>query len=63
MSGKSYSDFQWTDGDIQLLLEAPKNLKVEKDYKRLNWELNPGLTLTIYFVTLHTKSKMNAETL
>ena len=48
MSGKSYSDFQWTDGDIQLLLEAPKNLKVEKDYKGLNWELNPGLTLTIY---------------
>ena len=57
MSGKSYSDFQWTDGDIQLLLEAPKNLKVEKDYKGL-----PGLNSDCILVTLHTKSKMNAET-
>ena len=36
MLGKSYSDLQWIDGDIQLLLEAPQNLKVEKDYKERN---------------------------
>ena len=38
MSGKSYPDFQWTDDEIQLLLEATQNLKVEEDYKGLNWE-------------------------
>ena len=38
MSGKSYPDFQWTDDEIQLLLEATQNLKVEEDHKGLNWE-------------------------
>ena len=38
MSGKSSPDFQWTADEIQLLLEATQNLKVEEDYKGLNWE-------------------------
>ena len=36
MSRKGSPEFQWTDDDIQLLLEATQNLKVEKDYKVLN---------------------------
>ena len=47
MSGKSSPEFEWTDHDIQLLLEATQNLKVEKDYKGLNWELTLGLTLNV----------------
>ena len=47
MSGNSSPEFQWTDDDIQLLMEATQNLKVEKDYKGLNWELILGLTLTV----------------
>ena len=39
MSGKSSPEIQCTDDEIQLLLEATQNLKVEKDYKGLNWEL------------------------
>ena len=31
MSGKSSPEFQWTDDEIQLLLEATQNLKVEED--------------------------------
>ena len=34
MSGKSSAEFQWTDDEIQLLLEATQNLKVE-DYKKI----------------------------
>ena len=44
---KSSPEFQWIDNDIQLLMEATENLKVEKDYKGLNWELTLGLTLTV----------------
>ena len=33
MSGKSSPEFQWTNDEIQLLLEATQNLKVE-DYKK-----------------------------
>ena len=47
MSGKSSPEFQRTDDDIQLLLETTQNLKFEKDYKGLNWELTLGLTLTV----------------
>ena len=36
MSGKSSPEFQWTDDEIQLLLEATQNLKVEEDYKILS---------------------------
>ena len=36
MSGKSSSEFQWADDEIQLLLEATQNLKVEEDYKILS---------------------------
>ena len=46
MSGKKL-EFQWTDDDTQLLLEATQNLKVEKDYRGLNWTLTLGLTLTV----------------
>ena len=38
MSRKSYIKLQWTDDEIQLILEATQNLKVEEDYKGLNWE-------------------------
>ena len=44
---KSCPEFQWTGNDMQLLMEATQNLKVEKDYKRLNWELTLALTLTV----------------
>ena len=47
MTEKSSAEFQWTDDDIQLLMEATQNLKVEKDYEGLNWELILGLTLTL----------------
>ena len=33
MSGKSSPEFQWTDNEMQLLMEASQNLKVEEDYK------------------------------
>ena len=35
MSGKSYPEFQWTDDEIQPLLEATQNLKVAEDYKKV----------------------------
>ena len=38
MSGESSPEFQRTDDEIWSLLEATGNLKVEKDYKGLNWE-------------------------
>ena len=38
MSGETSTEFQWMDDEIQLLLEAIQNLKVEEDYKGLNWE-------------------------
>ena len=47
MSGKNSAEFQWTDDDTTLPMEATQNLKVEKDYKGLNWELTLGLTLTV----------------
>ena len=47
MSGKSSPEFQWTDDEIQLLLKATQNLKVEESYKGLNWELTLGLTMTV----------------
>ena len=36
MSEKSSPEFQWTDNDIQLLLEATQNLNVEEDYNILS---------------------------
>ena len=47
MTAKSSPEFHWTADDIQLLMETTQNVKVEKDYKGLNWELIPDLTLTI----------------
>ena len=38
MSGKSSPEFQWTDDEIESLLEAAKNLKAGEDIKVLNWE-------------------------
>ena len=34
-SVKSSPEFQWTDDEIRLLLEATQNLKVEEDYKKI----------------------------
>ena len=37
MSGKSYPEFQWTDNEIQLLMEASQNVKkkLKKSTRRL----------------------------
>ena len=35
MSGESSPEFQWTDDEIKLLLEATQNLKVEEDSKKI----------------------------
>ena len=48
MPGKGSPEFQCTEDEIQRLLEATQNLKAEKDYKGLNWELILDLTLTVY---------------
>ena len=57
MSGKSSPEFQWTDDEIQLLLEATQNLKVEEDlqedYKILsqtNCKLRSGVFTFSCFV-------------
>ena len=36
-SGKA-SDFNWTNDEFQLLLQACFDLKVESDYEGVNWE-------------------------
>ena len=48
MSGESSPEFQRSDDEIQLLLEATGNLEVEKYCKGLNWELTLGLPLTAW---------------
>ena len=35
MSGQSSLEFQWTEDEIQLLLETTRNLKVQEDYKKI----------------------------
>ena len=35
ISGESSPEFQWIDDEIQVLLEASQNLKVEEDYKKI----------------------------
>ena len=37
MSGKSYPEFQWTDNEIQLLMEASQNVK--KKLKKITRKL------------------------
>ena len=32
------SDFNWTDDEMQLLLEVCSDFKVESDYEGVNWE-------------------------
>ena len=49
MSGKSSPEFQWTDDEIQLLLEATQNLNVEEDYK-----FYPRPTVIYVLVFLHS---------
>ena len=62
MSGKGSPEFQWTDNDIQLLIEVTENLKVEKGYKGLNWELTLGFNSGCMLVTLHTKCNIPCNT-
>ena len=52
MSGKSSPEFQWTDDEIQILLEATQNLKVEKDYKKIT-RFYPRPTVIYILVFLH----------
>ena len=35
MSGKSLPEFQWTDDEMEVLLEATQNVKDEENYKGL----------------------------
>ena len=53
MSGNSSPEFQWTDNEIQLLLEATQNLKVEKDYKKIT-RFYPRPTVIYILVFLHS---------
>ena len=53
MSGKSSSEFQWTDDEIQPLLEATQNLKVAKYYK-MTTRFHPRATLSYVLVFLHS---------
>ena len=53
MSGKSSPEFQWTDDEIQLLLEATQNLKVEEDCKKIT-RFYPRLTVSHVLVFLHS---------
>ena len=53
MSGKSSPEFQWTDDEIQLLLEATQNLKVEEDYKKIT-RFYPRPTVIYVLVFLHS---------
>ena len=53
MSRKSYPEFQWTDDEIQLLLEATQNMKVEEDYKKTT-RFYPRLTVIYVLVILHS---------
>ena len=53
MSGKSSPEFQWADDEIQLLLEATQNLKVEEDYKKIT-RFYPRPTVIYVLVFLHS---------
>ena len=53
MSGNSSPEFQWTDNEIQLLLEATQNLKVEKDYKKIT-RFYPRPTVICVLAFLHS---------
>ena len=51
MSGKSSPEFQWTDDQTQLLLEATQNLKVEEDYKKIiRFYLRPTVIYVLVFL-------------
>ena len=53
MSEKSYPEFQWTDDEIQLLLEATQDLKVEQDFKKIT-RFYPRPTVIYVLVFLHS---------
>ena len=53
MSGKSSPEFQWTDNEIQPLLEATQTLKVEEDYKKITG-FCPRHTVIYVLVLLHS---------
>ena len=53
MSGNSSPEFQWTDNEIQPLLEATQNLKIEKDYKKIT-RFCPRPTVICVLVFLHS---------
>ena len=53
MSGKSSLEFQWTDDEIQLLLEATQNFKnVEENYKKITrFYPRPNVIYILVFLT------------
>ena len=54
MSGKSSPEFQWTDDEIQLLLETTQNLKVEEDYSVASfYKKLPFLCQTLLILCFH----------
>ena len=53
MSGESSPEFQWTDNEIKLLLEAAQNLKVEEDYKKIT-RFYPRATIIYVLVFLYS---------
>ena len=53
MSGKSSPEFQWTDDEIQPLLEATQKLKVKEDYKKIK-RFYPRPTVIYVLVFLHS---------
>ena len=57
MSGKSSPEFQWTDDEIQLLLEATQNLK-DEDYKILS-QTNCKFMFWCFYIQLFRFIKRN----
>ena len=50
MSGKSSPGFQWTDEEIQVLLEATQNLKVEENYEITRFYPIPTVIYVLVFL-------------
>ena len=61
MSGKSSPEFQWTDDEMQLLLEATQNFKnVEENYKKIT-RFYPGPNVIYVLVFLFLVVSFNKK--
>ena len=62
MSGKSSPEFQWTDDEIQLLLEATQNLKVEEDYKKITrFYPRPTVIYVLVFLVFQNHTQLSFQ--